>query len=207
LLLGFAFYVALIFSFAWIYYQVYKSNPSAFFFTSDIQASQATNFEPWARQKLAELSQQREVVKEAIAELGKQEADRKRIDIPYRIALPFGRKLVLDHGATGGDALDRIYKTLSLEDAEANTILSWASRDLPFIADGLWPRKLTAVILSLETESRLLNSAYDELGARLQTLNTSHPHVWYFCRVGREVSHPGPSPDPDKEISTIRLFR
>ena len=27
------------------------------------------------------------------------------------------------------------------------------------------------------------------------------------CRVGREVSHPGPSPDPDKEISTIRLFR
>jgi hypothetical protein len=28
-----------------------------------------------------------------------------------------------------------------------------------------------------------------------------------FCRVGREVPHPGPSPDPDKEISTIRLFR
>ena len=28
-----------------------------------------------------------------------------------------------------------------------------------------------------------------------------------LCRVGREVSHPGPSPDPDKEISTIRLFR
>jgi hypothetical protein len=28
-----------------------------------------------------------------------------------------------------------------------------------------------------------------------------------ICRVGREVSHPGPSPDPDKEISTIRLFR
>src|SRR5262245_2034362 len=27
------------------------------------------------------------------------------------------------------------------------------------------------------------------------------------CRVGREVSHPGPSPDPDKEMSTIRLFR
>src|SRR4029453_18989600 len=27
------------------------------------------------------------------------------------------------------------------------------------------------------------------------------------CRVGREVSRPGPSPDPDKEISTIRLFR
>src|SRR5215470_12801035 len=27
------------------------------------------------------------------------------------------------------------------------------------------------------------------------------------CRVGREVAHPGPSPDPDKEISTIRLFR
>jgi hypothetical protein len=27
------------------------------------------------------------------------------------------------------------------------------------------------------------------------------------CRVGQEVSHPGPSPDPDKEISTIRLFR
>src|SRR5262249_17213172 len=27
------------------------------------------------------------------------------------------------------------------------------------------------------------------------------------CRVDREVSHPGPSPDPDKEISTIRLFR
>jgi hypothetical protein len=27
------------------------------------------------------------------------------------------------------------------------------------------------------------------------------------CRVGREVTHPGPSPDPDKEISTIRLFR
>src|SRR5262249_7806305 len=27
------------------------------------------------------------------------------------------------------------------------------------------------------------------------------------CRVGREVSHPGPSPDPDKEIATIRLFR
>src|SRR5262249_22708686 len=26
------------------------------------------------------------------------------------------------------------------------------------------------------------------------------------CRVGREVAHPGPSPDPDKEISTIRLF-
>ena len=28
-----------------------------------------------------------------------------------------------------------------------------------------------------------------------------------LCRVGREVAHPGPSPDPDKEISTIRLFR
>ena len=27
------------------------------------------------------------------------------------------------------------------------------------------------------------------------------------CRVGREVAHPGPSPDPDKEMSTIRLFR
>src|SRR5262245_60407996 len=27
------------------------------------------------------------------------------------------------------------------------------------------------------------------------------------CRVGREVAHPDPSPDPDKEISTIRLFR
>ena len=27
------------------------------------------------------------------------------------------------------------------------------------------------------------------------------------CRVGRAVTHPGPSPDPDKEISTIRLFR
>ena len=27
------------------------------------------------------------------------------------------------------------------------------------------------------------------------------------CRVGRAVAHPGPSPDPDKEISTIRLFR
>jgi hypothetical protein len=27
------------------------------------------------------------------------------------------------------------------------------------------------------------------------------------CRVGREVTRPGPSPDPDKEISTIRLFR
>src|SRR5215813_10542634 len=25
------------------------------------------------------------------------------------------------------------------------------------------------------------------------------------CRVGREVSHPGPSPEPDKEIATIRL--
>src|ERR671922_2842664 len=29
----------------------------------------------------------------------------------------------------------------------------------------------------------------------------------FSCRVGREVAHPGPSPDPDKEISTIRLFR
>src|SRR4029450_7417240 len=28
-----------------------------------------------------------------------------------------------------------------------------------------------------------------------------------LCRVGREVSHPGPSPEPDKEISTIRLVR
>jgi len=28
-----------------------------------------------------------------------------------------------------------------------------------------------------------------------------------LCRVGREVTRPGPSPDPDKEISTIRLFR
>src|SRR5439155_2899485 len=27
------------------------------------------------------------------------------------------------------------------------------------------------------------------------------------CRVGRAVTRPGPSPDPDKEISTIRLFR
>src|SRR5262245_28734407 len=27
------------------------------------------------------------------------------------------------------------------------------------------------------------------------------------CRVGREVAHPGPSPEPDKEMSTIRLFR
>ena|SRR6516165_4022145 len=32
------------------------------------------------------------------------------------------------------------------------------------------------------------------------------PEQKYRCRVGREVSHPGPSPDPDKEISTIRLF-
>jgi hypothetical protein len=29
----------------------------------------------------------------------------------------------------------------------------------------------------------------------------------YRCRVGREVAHPGPSPDPDEEMSTIRLFR
>ena len=28
-----------------------------------------------------------------------------------------------------------------------------------------------------------------------------------LCRVGRAVTHPGPSPDPDKEMSTIRLFR
>jgi hypothetical protein len=27
------------------------------------------------------------------------------------------------------------------------------------------------------------------------------------CRVGREVTRPGPSPDPDEEISSIRLFR
>ena len=27
------------------------------------------------------------------------------------------------------------------------------------------------------------------------------------CRVDGEVAHPGPSPDPDKEIATIRLFR
>jgi hypothetical protein len=27
------------------------------------------------------------------------------------------------------------------------------------------------------------------------------------CRVGREVAHPGPSPDPDERISRIRLFR
>jgi hypothetical protein len=33
------------------------------------------------------------------------------------------------------------------------------------------------------------------------------PGQKYRCRVGREVAHPGPSPDPDKEISTIRLFR
>src|SRR2546422_1828958 len=38
------------------------------------------------------------------------------------------------------------------------------------------------------------------VGRRLSYTSTS-------CRVGREVSHPGPSPDPDKEISTIRLFR
>jgi hypothetical protein len=29
----------------------------------------------------------------------------------------------------------------------------------------------------------------------------------YRCRVGWEVARPSPSPDPDKEISTIRLFR
>ena|SRR5215510_8616526 len=33
------------------------------------------------------------------------------------------------------------------------------------------------------------------------------PKQKYRCRVGREVTRPGPSPDPDKEISTIRLFR
>src|SRR2546422_10204020 len=38
------------------------------------------------------------------------------------------------------------------------------------------------------------------VGRRLSYTSTS-------CRVGREVSHPGPSPDPDKEMSTIRLFR
>ena len=27
------------------------------------------------------------------------------------------------------------------------------------------------------------------------------------CRVGRAVTHPGPSPDPDERISRIRLFR
>ena len=27
------------------------------------------------------------------------------------------------------------------------------------------------------------------------------------CRVGREVTRPGPSPDPDEEISSIRLLR
>ena len=27
------------------------------------------------------------------------------------------------------------------------------------------------------------------------------------CRVGREVTRPGPSPDPDERISRIRLFR
>ena len=27
------------------------------------------------------------------------------------------------------------------------------------------------------------------------------------CRVGREVSHPGPTPNPDERISRIRLFR
>src|SRR5262249_52109933 len=32
------------------------------------------------------------------------------------------------------------------------------------------------------------------------------PEQKYRCRVGREVTRPGPSPDPDKEISTIRLF-
>ena len=31
--------------------------------------------------------------------------------------------------------------------------------------------------------------------------------IYTGCRVGREVTRPGPSPDPDKEISTIRLFR
>jgi hypothetical protein len=29
----------------------------------------------------------------------------------------------------------------------------------------------------------------------------------YRCRVGRAVTHPGPSPDPDERISRIRLFR
>src|SRR5499433_3965766 len=28
-----------------------------------------------------------------------------------------------------------------------------------------------------------------------------------LCRVGRAVTHPGPSPDPDERISRIRLFR
>ena len=28
-----------------------------------------------------------------------------------------------------------------------------------------------------------------------------------LCRVGRAVTRPGPSPDPDKEMSTLRLFR
>jgi len=27
------------------------------------------------------------------------------------------------------------------------------------------------------------------------------------CRVGWEVAHPSPSPDPDERISRIRLFR
>src|SRR5215471_10477072 len=44
----------------------------------------------------------------------------------------------------------------------------------------------------------------DDLGTST-TLESNKSQV--RCRVGREVSHPGPSPDPDKEISTIRLFR
>src|SRR5215468_4390993 len=45
----------------------------------------------------------------------------------------------------------------------------------------------------------------------LYALGTSTPlesnKSQYLCRVGWEVTHPSPSPDPDKEISTIRLFR
>src|SRR5262249_57397331 len=33
------------------------------------------------------------------------------------------------------------------------------------------------------------------------------PRQKYRCRVGRAVTHPGPSPDPDERISRIRLFR
>jgi len=33
------------------------------------------------------------------------------------------------------------------------------------------------------------------------------PQTKSACRVGREVAHPGPSPDPDERISRIRLFR
>jgi hypothetical protein len=63
-------------------------------------------------------------------------------------------------------------------------------------------------VLSARPHVYSLQSRYGKVSrAELSSSFFRSLTISLMCRVGREVSHPGPSPDPDKEISTIRLFR